>query len=217
MARLQAVALNWGPTIVFNVALPWLTYEVLTDRGVPAVTALAVSAAWPALEVLGVFLIRRRIDDFGVLALVVVGLGVAASLVFQDERMALVKDSALTGLFGLVLLGSLLAPRPLMFYFGRKFGTDGTDEGLARWNDLWQYAGFRRVQRVLTVVWGVAYLAEAAVRVVLAYTLPTSTMVLISTVLPIAVTAGLVTWTITYARRARAAAARANPATLSSA
>ncbi|MEV0197036.1 VC0807 family protein [Nonomuraea sp. NPDC050691] len=212
MAKLRAVVVNWGPTIVFNVVLPWLTYTLLTDRGMSDVAALALSAVWPAVEVLGVLLVRRRVDDFGVLTLIVVGLGVAGSLVFQDERLVLVKESAVTGLFGLVLLGSLLTRRPLMFYFGRKFGTDGTDEGLARWDALWQYPGFRRVQRILTVVWGVVYLAEAVVRLGLSYTLSTSAMVTVSTVLPIAVTAALVTWTIAYGRRSRAAAARRNPA-----
>jgi hypothetical protein len=215
MARFRALALNWGPTIVFNVVLPYLTYTVLTDRGVSTVAALAISGVWPAVEVLGIFLIKRRVDDFGVLALVVVGLGVLSALVFRSESLALVKDSAATGLFGLVLLGSLLMRRPLMFYFGRKFGTDGTEEGLARWNGLWEYAGFRRTQRVLTLVWGVAYLVEAVARIVLSYVLPTSTMVLISTVMPIVVTGALVAWTILYARRSRAAAARRNPAAFS--
>lgn len=45
----------------------------------------------------------------------------------------------MTGLFGVVVLGSLLLPRPVMFYFGRKFATDGTAEGLAYWNGLWRY------------------------------------------------------------------------------
>ncbi|MFD1544601.1 VC0807 family protein [Nonomuraea guangzhouensis] len=200
---------------MLNVVLPFLTYTMLTDRGVSTIAALTISGVWPAVEVLGIFLIKRRVDDFGVLALLVVGLGVLSALVFRSEEMVLVKDSAATGLFGLVLLGSLLMPRPLMFYFGRKFGTDGTEEGLAKWNDLWQYAGFRRTQRVLTLVWGVVYLAEAVARVVLSYVLSTSTMVLISTVLPIAVTAALVTWTIMYARRSRAAAERRNPAAFS--
>lgn len=48
----------------------------------------------------------------------------------SSTRLARVQ-SAVTGLFGLVLLISLLLPRPVMFYFGRKFGTDGSREGVA--------------------------------------------------------------------------------------
>ncbi|NBH03512.1 hypothetical protein [Amycolatopsis sp. SID8362] len=57
-----------------------------------------------------------------------------------------------------------------MFYFGRNFATDGSVERVARWNDLSQYEGFRRGQRMLTVVWGISFLAGAALRI--AFTLP---------------------------------------------
>ncbi|MFD0823021.1 VC0807 family protein, partial [Micromonospora zhanjiangensis] len=212
MARFRALLLHFGPTIVFNVVLPYLTYAVLVDRGTGVVAALAISAVWPAVEILGSYLIRRRIDDFGVLTLVLIGLGVASSVIFDSERLALVKESAVTGLFGLVLLGSLLMPRPLMFYFGRKFATDGSAERLAWWNGLWRYAGFRRTQRVLTLVWGTTFLVEAIIRIVLSYQLPVGTMVLVSNILPFVVIAALVFWTVGYARRSRARAAAADPA-----
>ncbi|MGW6782168.1 hypothetical protein [Streptomyces sp. NPDC054987] len=62
----------------------------------------------------------------------------------HSARAPLIKDSGVTGLFGLLCLATLLAPRPLMFSFGRKFATDGTPESTAWWNGLWQYEGFRR-------------------------------------------------------------------------
>jgi hypothetical protein len=199
---------------VFNVLLPYLTYALLTDRGMAEVPALAISAVWPAVEVAGLFAIRRRIDEFGMLTLMFIGLGVLSSLFFDSTRLALVKESALTGLFGLAMLGSLLLPRPLMFYFGRKFATDGSAEKVAWWNDLWRYPGFRSTQRVLTVGWGVTLLAEAGVRIALSYLLPVDAMVIVSSVLPYVVMAALVFWTITYARRRRAAAPQANAGAL---
>jgi hypothetical protein len=92
-----------------------------------------------------------------------------------------------------------------MFYFGRKFATDGTPAGVAYWNGLWRYASFRRSQRVVTVVWGVAFLAESLLRIGLSYPLSTSAMAVVSAVLPLAVVAGLISWTVGYGRRVRAA------------
>lgn len=209
MGRLRAVLLSWGPTILFNAFLPFLTYGILTDRGMSQLSALSISAVWPAIEVAVLFAIRRRIDEIGVLSLLIIALGVISALVLQSERLILIKDSAVTGLFGLVLLGSLLAPRPLMFYFGRKFATDGSAEKLEWWNGLWRYAGFRRTQRILTVVWGVTFVAEAAARIELTELLSVDTMVAVSAVLPYVVTAALITWTILYTRRARARAGQA--------
>lgn len=139
-----------------------------------------------------------------------------SSVLFEDPRLLLLKSSVFTGVLGLVFLGSLLLERPLMYYFGRKFGTDGTPAGLARWNSFWEdLSVFRRGQRVMTVVWGVAFLAEALIRIPLVYALPVSVGVVIADVFPFVVIAALVTWTITYAKRS-AAASKAQAATLAS-
>ena len=196
------VLANWLPTLLFNIALPLVTYALLTDYGLPDALALVASGLWPLLE-LGISFARtRHADEFSILVLVFLVVGVAASLAFNDARLLLVKDSAVTGLFGLVLLGSLLAPRPLMFYFGRKFATGGDPARVEWWNGLWQYPGFRRGQRILTVVWGGAFLAEAVLRIILSYTLPVSTMVVISSVLPYVVLGLLIFGTTVYGRRA---------------
>lgn len=214
MGRLGNVLLGWVPTVVCNVVLPLLTYSVLTDYGMSEVGALSLSAVWPVVEIAVMFAIRRHVDEIGVLSLILIALGVVSSLLLNDPRVLLLKDSAVTGLFGLVILGSLLAPRPLMFYFGRKFATDGSPEKIEWWNGLWRYEGFRHTQRVLTVVWGVAFLGEAVLRVILTEMLSVDAMVTISAILPYVVFAALMTWTIVYTRRARRRAAQANPAAL---
>src|SRR3954467_12377988 len=154
MTAARAALLNWGLTLLFNVALPVLTYALLRDRGVGEVPALLASGIWPVLETVLSLLIRRRIDEFAVFTIIFLGLSALAALSLGSPRLLLAKESAVTGLFGLVLLASLLAPKPLMFYFGRKFATDGTPEGIAYWNGLWQHPGFRSNQRVITIVWG---------------------------------------------------------------
>jgi hypothetical protein len=138
------------------------------------------------------------------MVLIFLVLSVAAAAGFNSPRLLVVKESAVNGLFGVVLLASLLAPRPLMFYFGRRFGTSGTPEAIAAWNALWQYPGFRRTQRVLTTVWGVVLVAAALVQIGLGYVLSTDAMVVVFNVLPYVVFAGLIGWSISYGKRARA-------------
>jgi hypothetical protein len=207
-AGLRGALLSWVPTIVLNIVLPIVTYSVLVDRGVGEVPALLISGVWAALETVLSLAIRRKIDEFSIFVLIFLALGVVAALGFNSPRLLLVKESVVTGLFGVVLLGSLLAPRPLMFYFGRRFATNGTPESIDWWNGLWQYPNFRRTQRVITIVWGVAMCAEALLRIVLAYQLSTGAMVVVSNVLPYVMLIGLITWTITYGKR-QARAARA--------
>ncbi|MFI5897333.1 VC0807 family protein [Actinoplanes sp. NPDC051513] len=205
-SRGRLLLIHWVPTILFNVVLPLITYNLLTDRQVSAVTALLISGGWPVIELALSFAVRRRFDEFGVLTLIFIALGVIAGLGLHSARLVLIKESAVTGLFGVVALASLVLPRPMMFYFGRKFATDGSTESVARWNGLWQHPSFRRTQRIITVVWGVAFVAEAATRIGLSYALSTSAMTAVSAVLPLVVVAALLFWTISYGRRARAAA-----------
>lgn len=211
--RARAALRDWVLPLLFNIALPILTYGALTDRGVSEVPALLVSGVWPALEAALSLVLQRRMDEFSLFTLIFLGLGVVAAVGFNSARLLLVKESAVTGLFGLVLLTSLLAPRPLMFYFGRRFATNGTAESVAWWNGLWRFPGFRATQRTITVVWGVALLGEALLRILLAYQLSTGVMVVVSSVLPLAVLAALIFWTVGYGKRhARAAAARTGAA-----
>ncbi|WP_405007758.1 hypothetical protein OHV13_30100 [Kitasatospora purpeofusca] len=205
-----ANALGWALTIGLNVVAPIITYNQLTGHGYGEFTALVISAVWPAVD-LGIYLAwQRRVDEFAAVSLLFLGLTVAVTLAGPaDAHFLLVKDSVITGLFGVICLASLAAPRPLMFYFGRKFATDGSAGSLERWEGLWALPGFRRVQRNLTVGWGVACLLEAGLRVGLSYVLDTDAMQALNTVLSLGVTALLVTWTIAYAKRARARGAAA--------
>jgi hypothetical protein len=204
-ARSRGAALGgWILTIAFNVVAPILTYNALRDHGWSEFAALLLSGAWPVLDSAVHVVWRRRLDEFAVVTLVFLVITAVVSLVgAHSARALLIKDSGITGLFGLLCLGTLLAPRPLMFYFGRKFATDGTPESTAWWNGMWQFEGFRRTLTIMTAVWGVTYCLEAGVRIALVYALSTDTMVVLSPVLIYGVLAALAVWTAMYGKRAR--------------
>ncbi|MGW3243684.1 VC0807 family protein [Streptomyces sp. NPDC001070] len=198
-------ALGWALTIMCNIVLPIITYNRLTDAHWSEFSALLVSGVWPVLDTVVTLAWRRKVDEFAIITLIFLVITLIVTVAGpHSARLLLVKDSAVTGLFGVVCLASLLAPRPLMFYFGRKFGTDGTKEGAERFDGLWQYEGFRHVIRTMTVVWGVGYVVEALARIGLSYELSTAAMVTVNSVLAYAVTGVLVAWTILYGRRAAA-------------
>jgi hypothetical protein len=63
---------------------------------------------------------------------------------------------------------------------------------------LWQYAGHRRVFRIITVVWGVGFLLEAVLRVVIVYNTSTGIALASSKVTPFLFVAILSAWTVAY-------------------
>jgi intracellular septation protein A len=199
---------------VFDIAGPLVTYSVVRSAGLGAVPALLLSGVLPALGVLLGFARHRRVDAVGILVLAGVAVGTLLGLISGNERLILAEGSVPTAIFGLACLGSLRASRPLIFRFAREFIGADTPQG-RDFAAKWQYAGFRRVFRLLTVVWGAAYLAEAAARVVIIEMASTGTALAVSKIMPYVVAALLIGWTNVYGRRARRRGERLAAAQLS--
>jgi len=147
----------------------------------------------------------RRFDVFSTMVLTFIMLGAVTSVLFDDPRLLLLKGSVTGAVFGLILLGSLAAPRPIMFFFGRKFGTDGTPEGAAYWNGLWRHPMFRRS---MTLMWGLGLTLVSVVTGALVFVLPVATMVVVDNVAPPAVIVVLAVISTVYGKRVAAAGAR---------
>jgi hypothetical protein len=183
--------------VVLDVAAPLATYSLLRSAGLSAVTALLLSGIFPAAAVLASAIRKRRLDVIGALVLAGIGAGTIAGLVSHSARLLLLEGSVPTGVLGLACLGSLRARRPLMYSFALELTGPETAKG-QEITRLWGYAGFRRVFRIITVVWGVGFLAEAALRVVIVYNTPTGTAQAISRVMPLICAAILSAWTVGF-------------------
>ena len=187
---------------VFDIAGPLVTYSMVRSAGLGAVPALLLSGVFPALGVLLGFARHRRVDAVGILVLAGVAAGTVLGLVSGNERLILAEGSVPTAIFGLACLGSLWASRPLIFRFALEFIGADTPKG-RDFVAKWQYAGFRHAFRLLTVVWGAAYLAEAAARVVIIEMASPGAALAVSKIMPYVVAALLIGWTNVYGRRAR--------------
>ena len=183
------------PTLLVDVLAPIGIFKVLEHFGVPPLWALAGAALAPALNNLRTWVTVRRIEPLGFMIVAFGVVGTVASLVSGNLFFSLIKDSFLTGVFGLVFLVSLLFPRPLMFYVIRQFvaGEDAARNEV--WKDLWRYAAFRSTLRLITVIWGVVYLAEALARVGLAMTLVPDTVIVVSPIMAFVATLLLIAFT----------------------
>ncbi|MGP0025692.1 MAG: VC0807 family protein [Streptosporangiaceae bacterium] len=202
---------------VFDIAGPLITYSVMRNAGQGAVPALIFSGIFPAFGVVLGFARHRRVDAVGILVLAGVAVGTVLGLVSGSARLMLAEGSVPTAIFGLACIGSLWTSRPLIFRFALEFVGADTPKG-RDFAARWRYAGFRRVFRLITVVWGAAYLAEAGVRVMIIEMAPVGTALLVSKVMPYAVAALLIVWTQAYGQWARrrgerlaAASRRAEP------
>ncbi|MCW2545214.1 MAG: hypothetical protein JWM40_2766 [Frankiales bacterium] len=204
----KAMGLSFLLTAVLDIGVAITAFQAVKSNGGDDRLAYLVSTAGPFTMIAITWVRTKTLSGASLVIVLFLLLSAAAAFIGgSDSRLLIVKDSAVTGGFGLACLVSLLLPRPLMFYFGAKFATDGTRQGLSYWNGLWQYPEFRRSQYLINNVWGVAYLCEAAVRVVIAYTVDGFAVAnAISTILPWAFLAVLITFTVTVGKRTQQAA-----------
>jgi hypothetical protein len=199
-SQLQSVAM----IAVFDIGGPLVLYQLLRSAGHSAVISLVLSGIFPAVGVAIKFARSRSVDAIGVLVLAGIAVGSLVGLLSGSARLLLLEGSVPTAVFGLLCLGSLWSRRPLMYRFAIEF-MGGEDSPRGReFESLWQYQEFRRVFRVITIVWGVGYLAEAGARVVIVELTSTGTAYTISKVMPYAVAGVLFAWTYGYGRWSKA-------------
>jgi hypothetical protein len=183
---------------VFDIGGPYLAYAQLSSHGFKPAMALVLSGILPALGVALNVVRKHKADVIGVLVLAGIAVGTVLGLLTGSARLVLLEGSVPTALTGLAFLGSLLTSRPLMFRLATEFG-GGEDsprgrEMAARWAE----PAFRHVISVITAMWGIGLLAEAAARVLIIESASTSTALLISKIMPWVVTGLLLACTFGY-------------------
>jgi hypothetical protein len=186
-------------SLLLGGVAPFVAYQVLSRLGESPVASLSATAAFPAAGVVLGWVRARRLDGIGLLSLVVITIGLAATLLSGDPRLYLARGSFGTGAFGAVCVASLGVRRPLMFYLGRQLSSGDDRDRQAAYDERWDSAAFRCRMRILTLTWGIAYLAEAAARVPLVGALPPSVVLITSPALGYGAAGLLLLWTMAYA------------------
>jgi uncharacterized membrane protein len=197
--RLRAVL----PTVVFDIVGPLAVYYGLKGAGLSNVSALVISGVLPAFRVLGGLARHRRVDAIGVLVLAGIVVGTIVGLVSHSARLVLIEGVVPTAVFGVVCLASLATARPMMYRIALTFLGTESERG-REFVDLWRYDRFRHVFRVITVVWGMAYLIEAGAKAAIVLTLSISAAKAIGQVMPYVVFGLVGAWNFWYGKRRRA-------------
>lgn len=187
------------PSLVLDLAMPVLVFFVLRAYGVPTLFAIVTGGVFPLLNVGRGWILSRRLEPVGIIAITCIAFGTAASLISGSVLIALLKDFVLMGSFGLIfLLSAIAAERPLMFFILRQFIAGSDPVRLQWWESLWQHARFRTALRRVTIAWGLGLLVEALIGTALACLLMPAQVVIISPIMAVTVLIALALWTRGY-------------------
>jgi len=182
-----------------DVIAPLAVFYGLRAAGVNQWWALVLGAVLPLVRIIVTVLAERKIERLGLFTLTVLGTGTGIGLLTADPRLLLARESYLTALVGLWILSTLLAHRPMIYTATTQFMPPAA---AAQWDRDWQnQPKFRITLRVMTLAWALAFLLDAAARVVMAYTLPVDLVPIASTVLLVLLLVLIVQASKSYGKR----------------
>lgn len=185
--------------LIFDTGGPLALYWLLRAAGTSDVTALIVSGILPAVGMALSIVKNRRIDAIGALVLLGIVAGTVLGLATHSARLVLMEGSVPTAIFGIGCFASLLTSKPMLQRIAEQT-TAGTAKGRMLVAKAAEPAG-RHAFRVVTVVWGVSFLAEAAARVGIVESVSAGNALLVVKVMPYVVMFLLMRWTAPFIRR----------------
>jgi len=200
--RPLVISLTWD--IALNATIPLACY-IAAKKVVLAseLTALVLATTFPVLKSVYDWLRHRRFDPVAALVFLGITTSILALFLGGDPHILLIRESLFTAAFGIACLISITFPRPIMFYFGRHFMAGKDPQKRKVFESRWQNPTVRRAHRLVTIIWGLLYVAEVVVRVVLVYTMPTAVVLAVSPFLMGLATITSIVWTFWYAQKVR--------------
>ncbi|SDN64246.1 VC0807 family protein [Allokutzneria albata] len=192
------------PVLLLDVGMPLAAYYGARALGLAEYFALLAATLAAGVRLGYVAWRRRTADAISAVMLLMFGVGLGLSFVTGEERMVLVLQSGTTAALGLFLLGTCVFGVPAVFTAVKRIRA-GEAELMRRWDVLYaEEPRFRRIFTVITLVWALALVGEAALRIPVAYLLPLDVAVGLSSVMPAVVITATLMWTAWYSRRAGA-------------
>ena len=182
-----------GPYVIYTLAKPHLG-----DVG-----GLMASSAPPIVWSLVEFARKRRVDALSILVLTGIALSLLAFLGGGGVRFLQLREKLVTVVIGGLFLGSAAIGRPLIYYLARATLMRRNPGELESFDALRDNVFFKRTMLIMTLVWGVGLLTDAAVAMVLVFVLSIRAYLLVSPVIGYSTMGGLSLWTFWFSRRQR--------------
>jgi hypothetical protein len=156
--------------MLIDIGAPIIVYFILHSLGVGDVLALTIGAMVTAINAIAGTVRRRRLDSIGLLVVAEIALSIALLLITEDPRILLIKPSFYVGFAAIYAFATCFVGQPIGYESAKPFATKGDPERLAAYERAWECSPeFRRTERVITAGWGVAFLADAVLRVLVVY------------------------------------------------
>jgi hypothetical protein len=188
--------------VVVNIVAPFLVYTRF-DASLGDVKALLLSSAPPICWSLFEFARSRRIDAVSLLVLAGIALSLVAFIGGGSVRWLQLRENLVTGLIGLIFLGSAVVRKPIIYQLARAGMARRSPANVEAFEQLRKNERFRRTMSLMTLVWGFGLLAQTAIACILVFAMPISEYLIVGPIVSYAGFGALAAWTFWFVRRQR--------------
>jgi hypothetical protein len=187
---------------IINFALPYVIYGYFEHRQ-GEVLALIYSSGPPIAWTLIVLAWKREVDFIS--AFVVAGIVLSLLALFGggSVKFLQLREKLVTVIIGLAFVVSALIKRPLIYEFARAGMKRNKSAELGRLEALKDDPTMRRSMTVMTMVWGIGLLADAAISAGLVMVLSVKQYLIVGPIFGYSVSGGLTLWMFLYIRHRR--------------
>ncbi|MGW4401854.1 VC0807 family protein [Amycolatopsis nivea] len=155
---------------LLEILAPLVLFYGLRWLGVNQFVALLAGSAIPVVGAVRGLVAERRISGVRLFVLGTMAVTVAGSFVTGSPRALLLRSAVLTVALGFFLLATLFFRRPFLYEAARVvFDEDKQRAWRRSWDD---FPPFRQLLWRISLIWGLACLADAAIRIAMALLLP---------------------------------------------
>jgi hypothetical protein len=192
-----------GLEIAINFVAPFLIYDLTKDR-LGDVHALMISSAPPIVWSIVEFVRKRRVDALSMMVLAGIALSLLAYLGGGGVKFLQLRERLVTLAIGLSFLVSAAIGRPLIYYLAMAgMRRRNSHDEAAEFESRRHLPFFRRTMLILTLVWGFALVAEAAVSATMVFAVSIKTYFVVGPIIGYSFLGVLSAWTYWFGRRQR--------------
>jgi len=202
IAYLRAHGFRLALEVLVNFLLPFLIYDHWRG-GLGDVKALMASSGPPIVWSVVEFARLRKIDAISMIVVGGIVLSLLAFIGGGGVKVLQLRENLVTGLIGLVFLGSAAVGKPVIYQLARASMMRKGPEGVAELEAVRDNVHVRRVMTVCTLVWGVGLVAICALCCVLVFMVSIKTYLLINGPISYALAGAIIAWNVWYVARAR--------------
>jgi hypothetical protein len=194
---LRRNARSLGIEVLVNGVLPFVAYSATRSR-LGDVGALLVSTVAPIAWSIVEFVRRRRIDGISILIVAGIALSLLAFIGGGSVRFLQLRENLVTGLVGLVFLGSAAVGKPLIYHLARAGMSRRSAADAQAFESRRNNVYFQRSMRLMTIVWGAGFLLQTLAACVLVFRMPIGAYLAVSPFLGYGTIGALALWTVWY-------------------